>query len=138
MILYIVTAVVVIVLMIYIIKALWSVSAMLVIPLQIILFLILAFLVFKIFFTKENVQKISTEIDKSGIIQAGQSTIEETVRKNIQNNTDSDGSESEKQPETVKQPEPQKQPEPSPANTVKKSGDSKEDDFFKMDVDSVF
>ena len=47
----------------------WKLSKWLIIPIQIILFILLATVVIKVFVTKENADKLNKELEKSGIVE---------------------------------------------------------------------
>lgn len=73
---YIITAIVIIVAMVFLVKAMWKTSKILVIPIQIILFGVLCFACFKIFFSKENVKQLNNAIENSGISEMNQALLE--------------------------------------------------------------
>ena len=73
---YIITALVIVIAMFFLLKALWKTAKILVIPIQIILFGILCFACFKIFFSKENVTQVNAAIEKSGIVEMNKEVLE--------------------------------------------------------------
>ena len=66
---YIIYALIVLFLIAGVFWAMWKLSNLLLLPIQIILFAILVFLVFKVFFTKENAEILHKELEKSGVVQ---------------------------------------------------------------------
>lgn len=72
----IITAVIIIISMIFLLKAMWKTAKVLIIPIQIILFLLLCFVCFKIFFSKENVKKLNQAVKDSEIAEINQSMLE--------------------------------------------------------------
>lgn len=58
---------------------LWKLSKWLVIPIQIILFITLVFIVFKVFVNKENAEKLHKELKNSGIVEVEKKIISQTT-----------------------------------------------------------
>ena len=57
----------------------WKLSKWLVIPIQIILFVLLIIVVIKVFVTKDNAERLNQELNKSGIAEIEQKIISGTV-----------------------------------------------------------
>ena len=69
MLLNIIFAVMIIFLMVAVFIGMWKLGKWMVIPIQIILFALLIFVVFKVFATRENAEKLHAELEKSGIAE---------------------------------------------------------------------
>ena len=64
---YIILALVIVFLMAGCLFFTWKLSKFLVLPIQLVLFVLLVIVIFKVFATKENAEKLKTELDRSGI-----------------------------------------------------------------------
>ena len=71
--------VMIVVLMVSACIGMWKLSKWLVIPIQIILFVLLISVVIKVFVNKENAEKLNEEIKKSGIAEVEKKVIPGTV-----------------------------------------------------------
>ena len=57
----------------------WKLSKWLVIPIQIILFSLLMIVIFKVFVTRDNAEKLNSELEKSGIAKVEEAAVTGTL-----------------------------------------------------------
>ena len=92
----------------------WKLSKWLLIPIQIILFLLLVFTVVRIFMTKENAEKLNAELKNSGIIELESKAVNQACSA-LSANLKSKAEEKAAVPPVIKKQENKKKVSPAPA-----------------------
>ena len=108
----------------------WKLSKWLIIPIQIILFILLATVVIKVFVTKENADKLNKELEKSGIVEVEKRAVTGAVDA-LKNNAGND-EKAAAQPAETKPAAQEAKPAPAPEKKESKPAQKSETTFVDM------
>lgn len=108
----------------------WKLSRWLLIPIQIILFILLVTVVVKVFVTKDNAERLNAELEKSGIAEVESAAISGAVNA-LKKNTDR-GTSAEAKPTETAAPAVQSVPETKKEQAPAPAAKSKEVNFINM------